>query len=398
MISSPWRVVTLAALLVALTSAVAVAKPQIGILGLEVSDPSGNIDQASTTMAKNLTDGLRNAANRGEKYTLGGGNKELLDEKLLAGCDDEKLSCMASIGANMKVDVLLYGRLEKAGNEHTLTLSLLNVKTQRLEGAKAVVAIRPNERDASSLGGIARNVYNQMTGGGEAPTLKITTNVERGTVLVDGNPKGTIRSGTATIQGLGPGTYRIAIEAEGFKRAETTVTMTKSGDLTRKIELEELPVTAEDPQATGTAPHALDHTRTGTRSSDGSSAAKYVFWPSGGMFLVSGGFMFYSWKKGVNRQDEATGKGIDSGLSLSCPAGTDKELCKYHKWTVYGGIGMGVFGAAALVSGYFVFFSKDEEQAVTPAGTAARRKRKPPIAIVPIVSPEGGGATVRIDF
>ncbi|MGE0870325.1 MAG: PEGA domain-containing protein [Kofleriaceae bacterium] len=388
---------TLGFLLVVLTSAVAVAKPQVGILGLEVSDPSGNIDQTSTTMAKNLTDGLRTAARRGGKYSLGGGDKELVDEKLLAGCDDEKLSCMAGIGSGMKVDFLLYGRLEKSGNEHQLTLALLDVKAQRLEGAKATVTIKANERDPSSLGGIARNIYNQITGGGEAPVLKITTNVERGTVLVDGNPKGTIRSGTATIQGLGPGTYRIAIEAEGFKRTETTVTMTKSGDLTRKIELEEQ-AGMQEPQVTGTEPHAIDHTRTGTKSSERSSAPKYVLYSAGAVFLAGAAVTVYGWRKGVAREDKATGKGIDSGLSLSCPAGTDKELCTAHKLTVYGGLAMGAGVIAAAISGYFVFFSKDEEEAVSPGATVTRRKRKPPVAIVPIVSPEGGGATVRIDF
>src|SRR5690349_4640864 len=84
--------------LVALTGSTALAgKPTVAILGLEVVDPSGNIDAQSTQVAKEITEGLRNRAKAGSgPYQLVvGGDKELIDEKLIHNCDTEAIPCMA---------------------------------------------------------------------------------------------------------------------------------------------------------------------------------------------------------------------------------------------------------------------------------------------------------------
>ena len=42
-------------------------------------------------------------------------DKELIDDKLVKQCDDEKPSCMQGIGKDLNADMLLYGRIEKQG-------------------------------------------------------------------------------------------------------------------------------------------------------------------------------------------------------------------------------------------------------------------------------------------
>ena len=65
-------------------------KPPIAILGLEVYDNGSGIDPETTRAAKDLTEALRDRAKAGTgPYTPVGGEKELIDEKLINNCDSE---------------------------------------------------------------------------------------------------------------------------------------------------------------------------------------------------------------------------------------------------------------------------------------------------------------------
>src|SRR5512141_3285929 len=107
------RVLSLACLVLCLLGASAFAKPQIAVLGLEVIDPSGTPTPQDTQVAKELTEGLRHRAlaNTGTYMLAPGSDKELIDEKLLNNCDDEKPACMSAIGGQLTADALIYGRL-----------------------------------------------------------------------------------------------------------------------------------------------------------------------------------------------------------------------------------------------------------------------------------------------
>ena len=72
------------------TTGVALAKPQVAILGLEVVD-EGGLDAKIVKLATSLTAALRKRASLGAgPYKLApNGNKDLLEMKLLGGCDDE---------------------------------------------------------------------------------------------------------------------------------------------------------------------------------------------------------------------------------------------------------------------------------------------------------------------
>src|SRR5262245_64323842 len=85
-------------------------KPPIAILGLEVYDNGSGIDPETTKAAKELTAALRDRAKAGTgPYAPApGGEKELIDEKLLNNCDSEAASCMAAIGAELGAEILMY--------------------------------------------------------------------------------------------------------------------------------------------------------------------------------------------------------------------------------------------------------------------------------------------------
>jgi hypothetical protein len=122
------------------TAASAVAnadRPKIGVLGLEVQTNGATADPESTKIAKWLTQGLRNRATSGRgQYQLAPNSaRELIDEKLMKGCENEKPDCMAQIGTDMHSDFLLYGRIDKMIKNDIsvfqVTLKLLDVANQK---------------------------------------------------------------------------------------------------------------------------------------------------------------------------------------------------------------------------------------------------------------------------
>src|SRR5258706_7542148 len=91
-----------AAMLVA-AAGVARAEPSVAVLGIEPVD----VPDAS---AVQLTDALRQraAATGGVRLVQG---KDLVEMKMIFGCDGETPACMAQAGKSLGADKLLYGTL-----------------------------------------------------------------------------------------------------------------------------------------------------------------------------------------------------------------------------------------------------------------------------------------------
>lgn len=120
------------------TAAAEKDKPKIAVLGLEAASESGGlVDQGTTKVARNLTEGLRNhAASARSVYRLApSSNRELIDEKLMKSCDSEKPECMAPIGAEVNADFLMYGRVDKTSENgisgYRVSIKLLDVKNKK---------------------------------------------------------------------------------------------------------------------------------------------------------------------------------------------------------------------------------------------------------------------------
>jgi hypothetical protein len=116
------------------------AKPSVAILGLEVTDTgsaSGGVDAKSTQFASTLTDVLRQRAKgaSGPFSLAPGSDKDLVEMKLLSGCDNEANDCMGQIGVDLAADLLLFGHVEKQAKGYQVSLKLLNVSAKRTEAA-----------------------------------------------------------------------------------------------------------------------------------------------------------------------------------------------------------------------------------------------------------------------
>src|SRR5580698_1845659 len=173
---------TLALLLA--SGGIALAKPQIAVLGLEVSDKSGSPTPADAQVAEELTQQLRARAKTSGPYSLApNAEKELIDEKVIKSCDDEKPTCMQGIGKDLGADFLLYGKIEKQNNAYQVTMFLFDVGRKTKEKTYPET-IPLSDGSGPALAGWARKIYSKLTGQTDTCIIVVKTNgVDAGTIL-----------------------------------------------------------------------------------------------------------------------------------------------------------------------------------------------------------------------
>ncbi|MDX2088366.1 MAG: carboxypeptidase-like regulatory domain-containing protein [Kofleriaceae bacterium] len=394
-LSSCWTLLLAVVLLGAAGATAFAGRPTIAVLGLEVVDAGGQIDQASTGVARDLTEGLRSRAKVGSgPFQLQpGSDKELIDEKLIKNCDNEAIPCMAQIGKDLGADFLMYGQLRKASDGYVVTLNLLNVGKKKFEKAKAPLLIPFDKKDPQALQEAARKAYNDLSGITDAGTLVVKANTPNGTVFVDDTARAQLVNGAATVGPLPEGRYRVAVEAEGYKRSEEMVVTMRSGEtVTQDVKL-----VVVDREYSGT-----------TSSAGGSGAWKGAFAVSTVVTAASGALWIYGWKK-LPTQAELQASGAPAGYDESrCPRKEDfgtsgnktiDDACSGYSLSKWGIVGVSVGGVAMAFTGYMAFMrSGGEARPVGMSTTGRRTKRKKELAITPILSPDGGGATFRLDW
>jgi hypothetical protein len=247
-----FRIITLAA--VALSGLIAGAQaahasPKVAILGLEVIDGGEGLDQQTTQRATWLTDELRDyAAEEHSPFDLArDGNKDLLEMKLLSGCADEALGCMAAIGRELGADRLIYGKLQKGADGYRVSLTLLDTRAPDVE---RIVSdqIPFTEASRSAMAAWARSLYAQLTGVAASGVLIVETNADSGTVFVNGRPRATLSGGAARVDDLEEGAHTITIEADGYAPYAERVTIMADEEELMAISLDRLGDGLSDPR------------------------------------------------------------------------------------------------------------------------------------------------------
>ena len=380
-------------------------KPNVGVLGVEVV--GGEVTAQDTGVAKELTEGLRARAKAGTgPYQLApGSDKELIDEKLLKSCDNEAISCMSAIGAELGADWLIYGKIEKQGGAYRVDLKLLNVGRKAMDKSWS-----ENIPVGSSIQAWAKKAYAKLTGQNNAGTLIVKVgNADRGTVLIDGTEKGNIVNGKATID-LPPGKYRLSIESQGFQRWEKDITISEDQPTSVPAELDK-PIVDQRPPPKLCDPATSVCENTVSRSS-GSGKWKGVFYASVAVAAVGAGVWVYGYTKiGSIEQNVCDAGGYTAGdpAHPNCTAmpkpgymgDTVDELNRsgdnYHKMTLIGGITTAAAGGLAIFAFYkgFIAQGSDDTDEHALNGHRVRRDR---FSVTPVVSAQGGGATLRFDW
>ena len=412
------------------------AKPTVAILGLEVVDNGAGVDEKSTKVAKDLTEALRARAKVGTSpYSLApGSDKDLLEMKVLSGCDNEATACMASMGTELAADKLLYGKLEKQQGGYQVTLRMLDVASKTNE--KTTTDIIPtNEAAGSDLQRWGKQLYNRLSGASDQGTLLVKANVDRGTVYVDKQVKGSLVGGSVRIAGLSEGSHDIAIEAEGKLRYEAKVTISGGEETTHNAELEANAIKVTPPDhgtggGTGDNGHVTGElggssiSREGTISAEEhpGRTARALFWTSLVITASSATGMTITGLqvRGPLREDKENaimswqaahpGNAALSGDDACTPAAnlaaqgdplaaavSDKcDIGKRRALVTNVLVGTTVIAAAATI----VFYYKGYVQSEHDNRTARRKKQGPQVVFTPTVDPlqRGVGAAMRIDF
>jgi len=382
-------------------SAWAGGKPPIAILGLEVIDSGGGIDPETTKAAKELTAALRDRAKAGTgPYApVPGGDKELIDEKLLNNCDTEKADCMAAIGGELGAEVLMYGKIERVGQGgqaiYKVSIKLLNVNRKQL--ANSTVETLPlAESTGVRAQTHAKAWYAKLAGSSAGGTVLVRANIDRGTVMIDDELKGNLTSGTLTIPAVPEGRHTLSIEAKDFQRYETSVTVRNGESLSHTATLVEM---SKRPLAPTGNPLSVEGTVASRPPASKTNIWKPVFFGSTVVALGGAGFVLYEWKKGDKEAEDARpglGDGDCNDQVLRRDDDHFDNACKAYRLQTIGWVVTGVAGAAMIGSFVMAYLRDDRHTEVKGSLTGHRKRRE--LAITPIVTPEGGGATLRFDW
>ena len=388
-------------LFVAFATSVASAKPKIAILGLEVI---GSLDPEQVKVAKHLTNALREraAAGTGPFELAPNSDKELVDEKLMNNCGNEALVCMAPIGRALKADYLMWGKIEKVGKGFHVTIELIRVATKTPQPTfSEIVPVAQIKNDPK---GLAKRAYAKMTAADEGTVTVRVANADRAVVYVDDEPVGTTSSGVLTFN-VPEGKHRLAVAAneKGWKRHEEELSIVAGDQRNIPIELvragkpdltpkpkDPPPPPGEGPGVSGpSSPQGGGVTGSGRGDGGGNGWRKFAITTTvlTAVAAVAYGGSWYF----------LTTAGSSSGLDYSCPVGGKNFGCKHgellRNTTYVAGIGGAVLAGVSVFA--FVKSSGAKERAVT-SGRSAKARRE--LTVTPIVSAQGGGATLRFDW
>lgn len=374
-------------------------KPKIAVLGLEVAPgPNGAVDPDTTQVARDITKDLRSRAQSGASpYVVApNSNKELTDEKLLMSCDNEAMSCMVVIGAGLLSDVLLYGRIERKGDVYRVSLKLLDVKAKTIQQANGELPV------GGSVAGVAKKLFGKLAGDSSSITGTLVVKaksqagaLDHGAVMVDEDRKGELVSGKLTVTGLTEGRHTVAIEASGYRRFEETVTI--HGDEQASLDAVLIEKEAPPPSTSSKLLWKVSMGASIGVLAAGAGFAAYSFYIKVNGQLKTSVLNIESSDKNASIGSDDCGKQYDQILVnhptvTSFNYGALQNACTWKTRTYIGYVigGIGLLGTV----GSLIMLTRDS--APSEGAPTAARGKQPDVAIVPVLTPDFGGASLSV--
>jgi hypothetical protein len=207
--------------------------PTVAVLGLLLRDDKPEADEVE--ILGDLTQWLRNQARTSVTGFKVAANtaRELGDEELARGCPGETADCIASIGADLGVDAVLYGVAQRDGAGYTIQLVLFDV-ARKTAVRTAQGHLDWGAESAAQLAVARPLAARLLTNDAEAADVVVRANVDAATVYLDGAPAGQLAGRALSVQGVSDGEHEVAIDAAGHARgtvhaqidAGTTTTVT----------------------------------------------------------------------------------------------------------------------------------------------------------------------------
>ena len=391
-------IVTLAA---APRGAAADPKKTVAVLGLELKDDGTGIDEKSANVARLLTDALRKRANAPNgPYTLApGSDKELVDALLIAGCAKaEDTDCMVKIGQDIVTDFLIYGSLAKSGKGYQVSLTLLDIAKRNVVRRSTDAVTKVGQVDLDRKG---KELYANLAGASTKGSLVVTSNVDSGQVFVDGQPKGNLVRGKAQISGIDEGKVKVRVESGGsIKEEYVTITGGEPTEVEIKLDKKGDDSGVGGPGTTGTT--GTDSLGSSSISTEGTVGEgrpgggwRKAAIASGILALAAGGAWIYSYKKIKDTEDKV--KGLPDG---------DPQIDDLNETgNTYSNVTFVVGPLTVVAGGVFVYsFVRGfvapgkRKPKDNPGSITLHKKGRTNVTLTPVVTPEGGAATFRIDW
>ncbi len=392
------------------------AKPKVAVLGLEVLDKTNA--KASLDAARQLTEGLRLAARAAGPFDVADNSqREFLDEKIINQCESEQRDCLIKIAGNFGATSLVYGKLQLADNKKNFQVTVFLLTADKGAAKPAVTSV-PVSASPQDLQAAGKKIYNELVGVSSPGSIVIKAKTSRGSVYINNDLRGQLVDGELKATQLADGEYRVRVTADGFKRWEETVRIKNGQTVTLEPKLEAeaaVKPPVADPEDKASRPVAEDPYKLETRENTVSKSSGRRGWKIaavGGAVVAVGSMGVWAWqfnergKAEDELKDNGGGYGSGGGFfggdcDLSETTDTNRPIQQgacdnvRNMW-IAGSIAgaAGIFTGVALYMGYV----RNDEANESPPSASTKRARKPRFAVTPIISPEGGGASFRLDF
>jgi hypothetical protein len=290
--------------------------------------------------------------------------------------------CLNRIGDQLRVDRFFWGTMSKApGKSVTVELHLWQ-RGKPDQSTKDTYSENLRDQNDDALKKIAGRLFDKLAGA-TGGVLNVRANVEGAQVLVDGEAKGTISGGQATIE-LSPGVHKIEIRADGYGTFQQTVTAAGA----------ESTVTAQLVKGADTPPPPTPPPPTGP--SKPFPTRQVIGWSMVGLGVASGVVGIVQMASFFSKQSEldkeaakhspsegefCSAKFKDVNGNALCSLRTQGEVAAITGW-VFGGVGVALVGVGAILALSGGSSSAEAPKAALLPGA---------VRIQPYFTPTGGG-------
>jgi hypothetical protein len=349
--------------------------------------------------------------------------KDLIEVKMVFGCDGELPACMAQAGKTLGADKLLYGAIKKGNSKTTVTvaLKLLDVKTAVVE--KFVNdTVQKRELVGGNAAATAGRWFAQLVEVETKPVLTVSSDPSGANVTVDGQPQGRT---PVTLRDLPPGSHTVVLTASGRQSATRTIELRAGGTHELSVPLEaEAPVVTQkvpeklqpepQPLVTATprpAPQPLKNAHPGR-------TAKIVAGVLVGAAVVTAGVAIYTWRKYSDLEQDAHNELVtltpnpvpaqDQAFfaNPTCNLPTDvasapgaakfKSDCTSGSNFANTTTGLWVATGALAAAGVISFVIGDRQAAKAKERNLGVMRQS--LRVAPVFSTRGGGLTAAFEF
>jgi len=414
--SSILAVLAVATLTLGVGASASAAEVSVAVLGLEPVD-------VPEPLAQQLTDALRQRASSTSGIRMVQG-KDLIEVKMVFGCDGELPACMAQAGKTLGADKLLYGTVKKGSSKTTVTvaLKLLDVKTAVVE--KFVNdTVQKRELAGNNVNAAAGRWFGQLLEVEAKPTLTVTSDPAGANVSVDGQSYGRT---PLTLRDLSPGAHSVTVTMQGRQPYSRNVELRPGGshDVVATLEAEAPVVVRKEPVKPAPEPSPLvtptpAPTPLPLRAEHPGRTAKIVAGVLVGAAVVTAAVAIYTWRTYSDLESSAHADlesikpnpvpAQDSSFFMNPSCNVPADLAgtpgatKFHNDCTSGNnfanatTGLWVATGALAAAGVVSFVIGDRQAAKAKERNSATLIRQS-LRVAPVFSTRGGGLTAAFEF